>query len=233
MTPTAPHILLAEDDTTLRTALEQALRSEGYDVRACRDGAEALAAYSEQRPDLLVLDVMMPKKSGYDVCAEIRRHDDLVPIVFLTAKSADEDQVLALGLGADDFIAKPVALDVLFARIAVILKWTRRADGTAARPGADGFAIGAPRVAARRYLVCDPDGAEQPLTVRELGLLRTFADHPGEVLTRDALLDAVWGVDYVASSRTLDQHIVQIRRKLGNAGVLIETVRGAGYRLRL
>jgi DNA-binding response OmpR family regulator len=230
MTQARPYILLAEDDATLRKALELALGSEGYDVRACKDGAEALAAFAERRPDLLVLDVMMPKKSGYDVCAEIRRRDDLVPILFLTAKASDADQVLALGLGADDFIAKPVALDVLFARIAVILKWTRRAGGAAPRP--DSFTIGNARIDARRYLVRAPDGSEQPLTIRELGLLRTFADHPGEVLTRDALLDAVWGVDYIASSRTLDQHIVQIRRKLGAAGVLVETVRGAGYRLR-
>ncbi len=224
------NILLAEDDATLRKALDLALRSEGYDVRACKDGAEALAAWEERRPDLAILDVMMPKRSGFDVCAEIRRRDDFVPIVFLTAKSTDEDQVLGLGLGADDFIAKPVALDVLFARIAAILKRTKRADGAA--PPADAFAIGGARIDARRYLVAAPDGAVQPLTIRELGLLRTFASRPGQVLTRDELLDAVWGEDYVASSRTLDQHIVQIRRKLGTAGALVETVRGAGYRLR-
>ena len=227
------YILFAEDDDTLRTATALALRSEGYEVRACRDGAEALAAFAERRPDLLLLDVLMPKKSGYDVCAEIRRRDDFVPILFLTAKSSDEDQILALGLGADDFIAKPIGLDLLFARIAVILKWTRRIPGGAgAAAAADGFAIGGAFVDAKRYTVRAPDGSVQPLTIRELGVLRTFAAHPGEVLSRDALLDSVWGVDYVAESRTLDQHIVQVRRKLGAAGALVETVRGAGYRLR-
>ena len=224
------YILLAEDDTTLRCALELALRSEGYEVRACKDGVEALDAYAERRPDLVMLDVMMPRKSGYDVCAEIRRNDDIVPVVFLTAKSSEEDEVLGLGLGADDFIAKPVHLNVLFARLAVIMKWTKR-TGSAA-PQKDVFAIGDARIDATRFTVGTPGEMDMPLTIRELGLLRTFAAHPGEVLSRDALLDAVWGENYFASSRTLDQHIVQIRRKLGRSGALIETMRGTGYRLR-
>lgn len=223
-------ILLAEDDTTLRNALVIALKSEGYEVRACKDGVEALAAYAERHPDLVILDVMMPKKSGYDVCTEIRRNDDLVPVVFLTAKASDEDVVLGLGLGADDFIAKPVRLDVLFARLAVIMKWTKRTDDAA--PQKEIFAIGDAKIDATRFTVSTPGEVDLPLTIRELGLLRTFAAHPGEVLSRDALLDAVWGENYVASSRTLDQHIVQIRRKLGPSGTLIETVRGTGYRLR-
>ncbi|MBQ3811646.1 MAG: response regulator transcription factor [Kiritimatiellae bacterium] len=230
-------ILLAEDDATLRKALVLALRSEGYEARACKDGAEALAAYAERRPDLLLLDVMMPRRSGYDVCAEIRRTDPQVPVIFLTAKSGDDDQVLGLGLGADDFIAKPVKLDVLFARIAAVLKRTARTEEPVppapAEAAPDGvFAFGGALVDAKRFTVRAPDGAVQPLTIRELGLLRTFAAHPGEVLSRDALLDAVWGVDYVAASRTLDQHIVQVRRKLGSAGAAVETVRGAGYRYR-
>lgn len=224
------YILLAEDDTTLRKALVLALKSEGYEVRACKDGAEALAAYAERHPDLVILDVMMPKKSGYDVCTEIRRNDDLVPVVFLTAKSSEEDMILGLGLGADDFIAKPVRLDVLFARLAVIMKWTQRT--AVAAPQKDIFAIGDSKIDATRFTVSTPGEVDLPLTIRELGLLRTFFAHPGEVLSRDALLDAVWGENYVASSRTLDQHIVQIRRKLGPSGTLIETVRGTGYRLR-
>jgi len=223
-------ILLAEDDTTLRNALVIALKSEGYEVRACKDGVEALAAYAERHPDLVILDVMMPKKSGYDVCTEIRRNDDLVPVVFLTAKASEEDVVLGLGLGADDYIAKPLRLDVLFARLAVILKWTRRIGATATQ--SDQFSIGDAAIDARRFIVRTPGEPDLPLTIRELGLLKTFAAHPGEVLSRDALLDAVWGENYVASSRTLDQHIVQIRRKLGPSGNLIETVRGTGYRLR-
>ena len=224
------YILFAEDDTTLRNAITLALESEGYEVLACKDGAEALAAYAERRPDLLILDVMMPKKSGYDVCAEIRRNDDLLPVMFLTAKSSEEDVVLGLGLGADDFIAKPVRLDVLLARIAVILKWTKRVGPATAQN--DTFKIGDALIDATRFVVRRDGEPDLSLTIRELGLLRTFAAHPGEVLSRDALLDAVWGENYFTSSRTLDQHIVQIRRKLGNSGNLIETLRGIGYRLR-
>ena len=224
------YILFAEDDTTLRNAITLALKSEGYEVRACKDGAEALATYAERHPDLLILDVMMPRKSGYDVCAEIPRNDDLLPVMFLTAKSSEEDVVLGLGLGADDFIAKPVRLDVLLARIAVILKWTKRVGPATAQ--SDTFKIGDALFDATRFTGRRNDEPDTSLTIRELGLLRTFAAHPGEVLSRDALLDAVWGENYFASSRTLDQHIVQIRRKLGESGNLIETVRGTGYRLR-
>ena len=224
------YVLFAEDDNTLRNAIALALKSEGYEVRACKDGAEALAAYAERRPDLLILDVMMPKKSGYDVCAEIRRNDDLLPVMFLTAKSSEEDIVLGLGLGADDFIAKPVRLDVLLARIAVVMKWTKRAAPAAAQ--GDTFMVGDALIDATRFVVRRNGEPDLPLTLRELGLLRTFAARPGEVLSRDALLDAVWGGNYFTSSRTLDQHIVQIRRKLGKSGNLVETVRGIGYRLR-
>lgn len=224
-------ILIAEDDATLRAGLAIALESEGYAVRACADGGEALAAYSENRPDLILLDVMMPVKSGYDVCVEIRRRGDNVPIIFLTAKSSEEDVVLGLGLGADDFIAKPLRLRELFARISAALR--RGASAAVPPPEAhahDTFAIGSARVDARKFLVT-ADGASETLTVRELALLREFAEHPGEVLSRADLLESVWGLDYAGTTRTLDQHIVQIRRKLGRSGDLIETVRGTGYRL--
>ena len=224
------YILFAEDDTTLRNAITLALKSEGYEVRACKDGAEALAAYAERRPDLLILDVMMPRKSGYDVCAEIRRNDEHIPVMFLTAKSTDEDMVLGLGLGADAFLAKPVKLEVLLAHIAVIMKWSKRMGSATSQ--SDTFRIGDALIDATRFVVRRDGGPDLSLTIRELGLLRTFAAHPGKVLSRDALLDAVWGENYFTSSRTLDQHIVQIRRKLGESGNLIETVRGTGYRLR-
>ena len=224
------YILFAEDDDTLRTGLAAALSSEGYETRGCRDGEEVLAAFRQRRPDLLLLDVMMPGKSGYDVCAEVRRSDPNVPILFLTAKTSEADCVIGLGLGADDFIAKPFRIRELLARVSAAL---RRADSAPRAPGGDGtFRIGEALIDANRFLVRAPGEPEQSLTVRELGLLKTFAAHPGKVLTRDALLDAVWGEDYFAASRTLDQHILQIRRKLGASGARIETIRGAGYRLR-
>ena len=226
------YVLFAEDDETLREGLQAALESEGHEARACADGEEALAAFAERRPDLLLLDVMMPRRSGFDVCAEVRRRDPAVPILFLTAKADEADQVIGFGLGADDYVAKPFRVRVLLARIAAAL---RRARAAAAPPDrADTFAIGAARVDARRFLVSPgPGEPDLPLTVRELGLLRAFAAHPGEVLSRDELLDEVWGVDYVGSPRTLDQHVLQIRRKLGASADRIETVHRAGYRYRV
>ena len=225
------YILFAEDDETLRDGLQVALESDGHETRPCADGAEALAALAERRPDLLLLDVMMPRKSGFDVCAEVRRTDPALPIIFLTAKADETDQVLGLGLGADDYIAKPFRVRVLLARVAAAL---RRAGTTpAATAAAETFMIGTARVDARRFLVDPGDGTPpQTLSVRELGLLRAFAAHPGEVLSRDALLDEVWGEDYIGGPRTLDQHILQIRKKLGPSANGIETVHRIGYRYK-
>ena len=224
------YILFAEDDDTLRNGLKTTFVSEGYETLGCRDGEEVLAAFRNRRPDLLLLDVMMPGKSGYDVCAEVRRTDPHVPILFLTAKTSESDCVIGLGLGADDFIAKPFRIRELLARVSAALRRSsiahRQADG-------DGtFRIGDAIIDANRFLIHVQGEPEQALTVRELGLLKTFAANPGKVMTRDALLDAVWGVDYFAASRTLDQHILQIRRKLGASGAYIETIRGIGYRLK-
>ena len=223
-------VLFAEDDETIRDGLQAALESEGHETRACADGAEALAAFDERRPDLLLLDVMMPRKSGFEVCAEVRRRDPAVPILFLTAKADESDQVLGLGLGADDYVAKPFRVRVLLARVAAAL---RRAAAAPAPAGANSFAVGAARVDARRFLLDPCDGTPpQPLSVRELALLRAFAGHPGEVLSRDRLLDEAWGVDYAGSPRTLDQHVLQIRKKLGSRAGCIETVHRAGYRCK-
>lgn len=224
------YILFAEDDDTLRKGLETALTSEGYETLGCRDGEETLSAFRQRRPDLLLLDVMMPGKSGYDVCAEVRRTDPHIPILFLTAKTSEADCVIGLGLGADDFIAKPFRIRELLARVSAAFRRSSVAQHSANGDGM--FRIGDAIIDANRFLVHVPGEPEQALTVRELGLLKTFAAYPGKVMTRDALLDAVWGVDYIAASRTLDQHILQIRRKLGTYGAHIETIRGTGYRLK-
>ena len=224
------YVLFAEDDETLRTGLEAALSSEGYETCGCKDGNEALSAFTQRRPDLLILDVMMPGKSGFDVCVEVRRSDPTVPIIFLTAKTSEADVVIGLGLGADDFIPKPFRIRELLARVSAAL---RRGQLAATTAPSDVFTIGSARIDARRFLVSTGEPPDQPLTVRELGLLKEFATHPGEVLSRDTLLDEVWGMDYAGGTRTLDQHIVQVRRKLGPSGDLIETIRGVGYRLRI
>ena len=224
-----PDILVAEDDPAIREGLAAALESDGHAVRLAANGAEALSLAAEKRPDLLLLDVMMPKKSGWDVCAELRRSDPSLPIVFLTAKGEEQDKVLGLGLGADDYVVKPFGVRELLARVRAALR--RAAAPSAARPGAAGdfaFAGGIVRAADRTFRAAD--GAEIALSARETALLRLFAAHPAETVSRDYLLGSVWGVAFPGTTRTLDQHIANLRRKLGPAAAALETVHGAGYR---
>ena len=231
-----PLILIAEDDPAIREALAAAMESDGHSVRLAADGAEALAlAAATPRPDLVLLDIMMPKRSGYEVCTELRRADPLLPILFLTAKATEADAVLGLGLGADDYIAKPFGVDELLARVRAALRRASARPGSPARPGCPipdpaPFPFGPYTVDPARYALRAPSSPDIPLTDRELGLLRLFASRPGEVLTRDFLLDALWGVHYAGTTRTLDQHIAQLRRKLGPAASLLSTVHGLGYR---
>ena len=220
-------ILLAEDDDTLRNALVIALSSAGHDAAACPDGAAALEEFGRHRPDLVVLDVMMPRKSGYDVCREIRSMDADVPILFLTAKAEEEDVVLGLGLGADDFISKPFRMGELLARIAAALR--RAAKNGSVR--VDGvFFIGKAKIDAKKF-IAEADGVSHILTARELDLLKELVAHRGEVVSRADLLDEVWGLDYDGGTRTVDQHILQVRKKLGSSGDMIESIRGIGYRV--
>lgn len=220
-------ILLAEDDDTLRNALVIALSSAGHDAVACPDGAAALEEFGRHRPDLVVLDVMMPRKSGYDVCREIRASDADVPILFLTAKAEEEDVVLGLGLGADDFISKPFRMGELLARISAAIR--RAAKNGAVR--VDGvFFIGKAKIDAKKF-IAEADGVSHILTARELDLLKELVAHRGEVVSRADLLDEVWGLDYDGGTRTVDQHILQARKKLGSSGDMIESIRGIGYRV--
>ena len=223
-------VLIAEDDPSIREGLEAALRSDGHETRTAANGAEALARIAEKRPDLLLLDVMMPKKSGWDVCAELRRRDPALPIVFLTARGAEADKVLGLGLGADDYVVKPFGVRELLARVRAALRRAAAPSAADAAAGGD-FDFAGARVLAASLAVRAPDGAAAAITPRELALLRLFVAHPGQVLTRDFLLNAVWGVAYYGTTRTLDQHVANLRRKLGAAARALETIRGAGYRL--
>lgn len=225
-------ILVAEDDPAIREGIAAALESDGHETRVAADGEEALARVAERRPDLLLLDVMMPKKSGWDVCAELRRRDPALPIVFLTAKGEESDKVLGLGLGADDYVVKPFGARELLARVRAALR--RAAAPSAADAAADGnFDVAGARVLAASLEMRSPEGAVSALTPRELALLRILAAHPGQVLSRDFLLNAVWGYAYYGTTRTLDQHVANLRRKLGSASGALETIRGAGYRLSL
>jgi DNA-binding response OmpR family regulator len=228
-----PRILVAEDDEHIRAGLVDALEGQGYAVEAAADGRKALDAYRRERVDLVLLDLMMPALSGYDVCRAIRQKDAATPILMLTAKGEEIDKVVGLELGADDYITKPFGVRELLARVAAALRRSRAADtpsGAAHVP--DEFRFG-PAVVNRRTYTCTLGKRRHDLTARELKLLEAFYLRPGDVLSRNDLLNAVWGVDYYGTTRTLDQHVAQVRRKVEprpDAPVTILTVHGVGYR---
>ena len=228
-------ILVVEDDANIREGLLDTLRSEGYDTAATADGAGALARFAEGGIDLVLLDIMLPGMSGYDVVREIRRADARVPVLMLTAKGEEIDKVVGLRLGADDYITKPFGVHELLARVAAALRRAALAEAPPVAPGSDApaqFAFGHAWVDCRQYRV-DNAGAVHDLTERELALLRLFSEHPNEVLRRDFLLDRVWGIKYMGTTRTLDQHIAQLRKKVERDPArprLIVTVHGIGYR---
>ena len=228
-------ILLAEDDANIRLGLVATLESEGYAVTAAGDGVQALRLFPQEKFDLVLLDVMMPGKSGYDVCRELRARGAETPVLFLTAKGEEIDKVVGLKLGADDYVTKPFGVHELLARVEALLRRARQRD----RPAGAAvvlpptFRFGAAEVDRRKFAATVPGRGMVSLTVRELKLLEAFAAHPGEVLTRDALLNAVWGVDYFGTTRTLDQHVAQLRKKVEldpESPVAIVTVHGVGYR---
>lgn len=224
-------ILIAEDDANIRLGLIATLESEGYSVTAAGDGAQALRLYSQEKFDLAVLDVMMPKTSGYDVCRELRAAGARIPILFLTSKGEEIDKVVGLKLGGDDYVTKPFGIQELIARVEALL---RRSRISAAQPKKDElprFRFGGAEIDRSKYTV-SVAGTCWPLTARELKLAEVFAAHPGEVLSRDALLNSVWGVGYFGTTRTLDQHVAQLRKKIDGTTETssIVTVHGIGYR---
>jgi DNA-binding response OmpR family regulator len=225
-------ILIVEDDANILLGLEEVLRSEGFDVAVCSRGDEAGAAAAKHRPALVVLDVMLPGLSGFDVCKQLRANGARVPILMLTAKSQEMDKVIGLELGADDYVTKPFGLRELLARVHALL---RRAQPAGNGNGDAAFSIGAATIDPKTFQLRRGKTVEE-LTAKELKLLQLFHAHPGEVLSRDRLLNDVWGYGYYGTTRTLDQVIVSLRKKLGDEAAdprHLTTVHGVGYRLAI
>jgi DNA-binding response OmpR family regulator len=227
-------VLIVEDDPHILLGLEEVLKSDGFEVAVCSRGDQAVEAVRKQRPALVVLDVMLPGLSGYEVCKELRAKKVATPILMLTAKGQEIDKVVGLDLGADDYVTKPFGVRELLARIHALLRRTSSAAPPDAATQAP-FEIGAATIDPKTFQVRRGKAAEE-LTARELKLLQLFHAHPGEVLSRDRLLNEVWGYNYYGTTRTLDQVIVQLRKKLGDSGEEPEhllTVHGVGYKLVL
>jgi len=220
-------ILLADDDPVTLESLAACLQPEGFRTLLARDGAEALELWRKHRPDLLCLDIMMPGIDGYEVCRRVRAENASVPVLFISAKSEEIDVVVGLRLGADDFVRKPFGKHELIARIGAALRRTR-----SAKSSPTGFQLGPLRVLPEE-LRAQRDENSVDLTPREVSILKLLHERAGQVLSRDVLLDVCWGLEYMPESRTLDQHIAKLRKKIEcESEEIIETVRGVGYRWR-
>lgn len=225
-------ILIVEDDPHILLGLEEVLGSEGFEVAPCSRGDRAIEAFNRHHPALIILDVMLPGASGYDICKQLREKKIAVPILMLTAKGQEIDKVVGLELGADDYVTKPFGVRELLARIHALLRRSAKSAPASCESDA-AFQIGGASIDPKTYQV--KRGREvETLTARELKLLQLFHAHRGEVFSRDRLLTEVWGYNYFGTTRTLDQVVVQLRKKLGdNNGEPkhILTVHGVGYKL--
>jgi len=222
-------ILIVEDERNIIDVLADYLRFEGYEVFCATDGETGLELARNKRPDAIILDLMLPGKDGYDVCRELRQSGDFTPIIILTAKGEEIDKVLGLELGADDYMTKPVGLKELKARIRAVLRrsdWLRRADEVAA------YELEGVRIDFKTHEVVK-GRKRYPLSTMEAALLHYMVTHRDEVLTRERLLNEVWGYDKFPTTRTVDTHVLNLRRKIEkdpNRPVYILTVHGSGYR---
>ncbi len=221
-----PRILIVDDEPEMVRGLADNLRFEGYQTLAATNGKDGLALALQEGPDLILLDVMMPELSGWDLLRALRKKDLDVPVIMLTARGEEVDRVLGLELGADDYVTKPFSLRELLARVRAVLR----------RPGprqkVEEFAFGNVRLHLRARQAFKA-GREVQLTRKEFDLLRYLVEHRGEVLTRDRLLDEVWGYERYPTTRTVDTHILRLRQKFENdpeRPVYILTVHGQGYK---
>ncbi|HLG91970.1 MAG TPA: response regulator transcription factor [Acidimicrobiales bacterium] len=232
--PTATSVLLAEDEDSFVEALVVSLEREGFRVTVARDGVEALSKFDQVRPDLVLLDIMLPKLSGLDVCRDIRKRSQ-VPIIMVTAKTTEIDTVVGLEVGADDYVTKPYRLRELVARMRAAMR--RAPSGPEAGPAPplgddEVLEVGEVRLDPHRHEVTVRQ-REVKLPLKEFELLELLLSNAGRVLTRDTLIDRVWGPNYYGDTKTLDVHIKRLRARIEedpSRPKLITTIRGLGYR---
>jgi len=224
-------LLIVEDEEHLAEVIGDNLELEGYQVEIIGDGSQALASIRKAAPALVLLDVSLPGMDGFEVCQSLRDEDNQVPILFLTARSDNDDRVRGLAMGGDDYLGKPFDLRELILRVAALL---RRSQWIETRTEAsEELQLGACRVDLRAYTVAK-DGSEIKLSAKEIMILRCLAERVGEVVSRDEILDQVWGYDAFPTTRTIDNFIVRLRRLIEpdpRHPRFIHTIRGVGYRL--
>lgn len=222
-------VLLVDDELAVRKGVRDFLVAEGFSVRTARDGEDALKKFSDARPDIVLLDVMMPKLNGFRTCEEIRRIDASVPVIFLTAKDSDLDQIRGLGLGGDDYVSKDVSEAVLLARVNRALERSRRQDEQRATHGGEKIRLGSVTVDLRTLRVCEEDTEIAVLTRTEADLLKCLDAKRGELVLFSDLIVALRGNGYACEDEMLYVHMSHLRGKLGVASEKISTKRGVGY----
>lgn len=223
-------IYIADDETNIRNIVSIGLKDNGYDTKEFADGTSLLGEVKKKRPDAIILDWMMPQPDGLTVCRILRENEDThsIPILMLTARGEEIDRVLGLEIGADDYIVKPFSIKELCARVKAVLRRSGRRD----EPDGEIFRHGSLAVDVMRHQVTR-DGKPIDLTAKEFDLLVMLMKNRGRVMTRDTLLDKVWGVEYFGDTRTVDVHVRYLRQKIEedpDTPVCIQTVRGVGYR---
>lgn len=226
-------ILIIEDEPNIRELVLYNLSQNGYEGLEAEDGLFGIEMARREKPDLILLDIMLPGKTGNDICRELRAEGNHTPIIMLTAKNEEIDKVLSLEFGADDYISKPFGIRELMARIkAVLRRFEINSEPDLTGTGSN-IVIGDLLIDADRHEV-KLSGKAVDLTLKEFDLLHALAENRGMVMTRDQLLDKVWGFDYIGETRTVDVHVRYLRKKLGdedNEGKYIQTIRGMGYKM--
>lgn len=220
-------ILVVDDESRMRKLVKDFLSREGYKVLEAGDGIEAMDIFYENKDiDLVILDVMMPKMDGWQVCREIRTHSSQIPIIMLTARSSEHDELQGFESGADEYISKPFSPKILVARVSAILR------RTAGGESGDILEAGAIRVDKSAHTVT-LDGNEVELSFKEFELLTYFMENQGIALSREKILNNVWNYDYFGDARTIDTHVKKLRSKLGSYGEYIKTIWGMGYKFEV
>jgi DNA-binding response OmpR family regulator len=222
-----PKVLIVEDDDSMAVALKDGFEYEGYTVALARDGATGLQMATEESPNLMILDVMLPKMNGLDVCRQVRKEGNSLPIIMLTARGQEIDKVLGLKIGADDYVTKPFSFLELMARVEAVLRRVTGYDGSP-----ENYKFGDVKIDFKKMETVKGKRAVS-LSHREFDLLRYMIDHRGEVLPRDRILSAVWGYENGSFTRTVDMHIAKLRKKIEDRPsdpAHIVTVHRVGYK---
>lgn len=225
------HIYIIDDEESIRENLAYALRKEGYKVSVFGDGEEGITAFYDLEPDLIVLDILMPRMDGLEFCKEVRRNNEHVPIIFLSSKDDVLDRVLGLEIGGDDYLCKPFSIREMISRIKVVLKRSKYRN----TKSEDDFLIHGEVKLHSNAGCCKYNGTTIPLTVTEVRILESLFSAPGIIKSRDQLMSTAFPEDVYSNDRAIDSHIKRLRKKLDNFGSgsdIIETVYGMGYRLK-